>query len=468
MKKISLAKEFIPTNRQDPHKFIISSFKDWVARQKELKFASQTALLSDKWGKLHHMTWLAAIKREGQFRGKRNKGVLIVDLIKDFLEIFNHSCYQELQILDSFIAKLPRTQIINCAKFKESNFGDFARPTVLNLFKAAGIFDNPAFQEERDTSLLIPIFEQFCSTIISNFENMPVTAELEDVLALAPDPVTNLPVRLGLENMTAYCLWDDFWALKEAYQCPMTFKAHKDVDYCRNLFREDCNVENCTKYHLTNLDLGFLECWTTKVKRFVKQRLESSHILRLVFVDIDNCKSPEMYDLFEMGEMTSRDEIFLIYGRYAAFAKYSQERLAEYMVIIPNFLKVADSADIDILKDAIYWDESVPANIDFVFISADAFLLELIPYMRTKRNCILLPHPSKDLMFVHAWNKEFKRLAELRHLTSTIQQWTLSKPSRVASLILSRDESFCCFLEKNGLPCMRPRFLSLLTCEKHC
>lgn len=478
MKKLSLTTEFVPRNQTASNGLDVSRFKEWVSRQMEMKFSDRIGALKRKWEFMANMTWTSAAKKSGYLISKpTGRDSVKIDLLKDFRESFVESCQQEIEGLDNTIkdlaATIPHSKslLIHYAKFKEANFGEPAGGAILDLFTSYAIFEQREFLYRTDLVVLVPVFRDFCFLLISNLDKLSSVMADFKLSCLPESPA--VPVEKAVspntkpeiaEKLAKHCLWHDFFILKDLMQCSIDFLKIKDR-HCKSIYREYCSEFNCQKYHLTDNDLNFLGVWLQKTREFILKRVAAFKVLRLVLVDGENCLGPHLNELFEMGERSGHEQIYIIFGCRVTFDGISDYRLRDRVVVMPHFLKSKDAADVDYVRDATYWNEVLPADIDFILLTGDGFALGILSAIKVKRNC-QWSRSAKGLG-MGRWNVELKRLAEVRQTTGSIQKWTLTKPSRVADLILNRDDRFCCCLETNGLPCQNFRFSSLVTCEKH-
>ncbi len=478
MKKLTLTTEFVPRNQSATDGIDVSQFKAWASKQMELKFSVQIATLKRKWEFMANMTWTSAAKKNGYLISKpTGRDSVKIDLLKDFRESFVKSCQQEIGALDNTIkdlaAIIPHSKplLIHYVKFKEANFGEPAGGAILDLFTRHQIFGQREFLYRTDMTVLVPVFRDFCFLLISNLDKLSsVMADFK--LSCPPESqVVQVETAVSLntkpenvEKLAKHCLWHDFFILKDLMQCPIDFLKMTDR-HCRSIYQEYCSESDCQKYHLTENDVNFLGVWLKKTREFILQRVASSRVLRVILVDGEKCLGPHLNGLFEMGERSGHEEICIVFGCRLTFEGISNHRLRDRVVVMPHFLKSKDAADVDYVRDATYWNEVLPADIDFVLLTGDGFALGILSAIKVKRNC-RWSRSAKGLG-MGRWNVEFKRLAEMRQSTGVVQKWTLTKPSRVADLILNRDQQFCCCLETNGLPCQNFRFASLVTCEMH-
>jgi hypothetical protein len=462
MKKITIADEFIPRKLDDTH-IDCSKFKLLIIKQIESKFSSEINTLERMWihGNILNVTWLGLVARNGKLYSKTNgKYTVKYNIMKDIIDVFIRSWRDEINILDNAISRASKPLIVSYAKFREANFGESSHAMVQQLLLKHNIMTHADFVSRTNMFMLIPVLSDIAMNTIANLEQLS-RVTWATTLATTCDTVPQYISPDNFDNLAKhsdYCLWSDFYMLKNLTHSTIDFQNSKDK-HCRSMYQEYC-VHECTNYHLTSQDINLLGIWLKKTREYIMRRVKTSHILRIVFVDGENCLGPNLDEMFETGEH-SFEEIYIIFGRRYAFEGIHDSRLQLRVVVMPNLLKNKDAADVDFVREAIYLNEILPPDIDFLLLTGDHFVVGVIAAIRTKRNCLWSKRPNG--INVDNWNTELKRIAELQ----TQHPWCLTMPSRVIDAVLKRNNEYCCCLDANGLPCCRLRFFSLVTCEKH-
>lgn len=474
MKKVVLAKEFVPETRALEKDLNFDSFKEWVKLHKSIKFAPQLIQLHLKWDSLHPSTWYSLMKNAGRFSRKDPGKPIrrVINMARDLVEIFSYTCSKEIESLDAHIrihaSALPHSKqfLLHYAKFKASHFNGASPDLMQTVLLECNVFN---VITQKDFSITVQVFEVYCDKISVELDKLELIFKECRTSLVIPENGNSFNDSLVVatiqptETLGKSCLWPDYYKMMASMKSTVPSGLQK-VTTCRYVTKEDCLEVDCEKYHITSNDSQFFEAWIQKSRNFILNRVASSNILRIVFVDGDN--GIGSYNDQLQNSKIFNDELYMIFGRHDRCAISEDYIMVDRTIVVPNMLTTKDAADVDFSREALYLNFVLPTDIDFLFISADQFILELALSIRMIRNCGTMI-PTQKIPFVARWNVELQRLAQIRHELSASPKWALTKPSRIANYILTRNEKFCCCLEENGLPCDKFRFSTLVTCEVH-
>jgi hypothetical protein len=451
--KLKLAPAFVPTKNVE--NIDLTKFKAAIEAHRGTEFKFQLHLLLTEWKHIHNLSWHAVVSRLGKFKRKGPHKRII--LSADATNIFLGSLTLELADLDLMMriyasATPQQAQFLEAyAKFKIDCFG----PKVPDLLQSLMI-KNDFYTEnkpcEYHVKIMKNVYADYCKIILFKLDKMVEMYKISkfatavDITSFQVLPHTSVGA-ISVES----CLMHDYLIMKEQ------MGSHVPMDYvtkfCGQVRKEFCTDIECLRYHLTNADIIFYQGWLNKTRMTITAIIETRTVHRMIFVDTDNTM-----DWCANRSYNNHDLIILFGNKNSNSEHLSQLNI----IVIPSLLKTKDAADVEMVKEALYWNKYLPLDIDVVLIARDEFVCELYVEIQYTRNCHLVYNQSLEFTYVKIWNAEFKRLMQ----QCQPRTW-LGKPSRVANAILSRDERFCCCLDVSGLPCNRPRFSLLVTCQEH-